>query len=166
MAHSRHNWPLQESGLSSLIHFATALSPSVTMSGPKKRRVDSECRVFNEEWTAKYFFTEIQSKSVCLICQETVGVFKDYNISHHFSTKHDNYASKQSTQERAATAQRLAANLQTQQNIFLWQTGIQESSTKASYLLAFKLAKAIKPFSEVNFHVTPYFWKVVCMMKM
>jgi len=74
-----------------------------------------------------------------------------YNISRHFATKHANYASKQSTQERAATAQRLAANLQTQQNLFHRKTAIQESSTKASLLLAFKLAKASKPFSKGEF---------------
>ncbi|XP_069502718.1 general transcription factor II-I repeat domain-containing protein 2-like [Ambystoma mexicanum] len=121
------------------------------MSGPKRRKVDSECRVFNKEWTTKYFFTEVRSTAVCLICQEAVAVFKEYNISRHFATKHANYASKQSTQERAATAQRLAANLQSQQNFFHRQTAIQESSTKASYLLAFKLAKASKPFSEGEF---------------
>ena len=56
--------------------------------------------------------------AVCLICQETVVVFKEYNISRHFATKHANYASKQSTKEREATAQRLMAYLQTQQNFF------------------------------------------------
>ena len=121
------------------------------MSGLKKRKVDSECRVFNKEWTTNYFFTEVRSTAVCLICQETVAVFKEYNISRHFTTKHANYASKQSPQELAATAQRLTANLQTQQNLFHRQTAIQESSTKASFLLAFKLAKASKPFSEGQF---------------
>lgn len=121
------------------------------MSGPKKRKVDSECRVFNKEWTTKYFFTEVRSKAVCLICQETVAVLKEYNISRHFSTKHANYANNQSTQERTATAQRLAASLQAQQNTFIRQTAIQESSTKASYLLAFKLAKTSKPFSKGEF---------------
>ncbi|KAK2864294.1 hypothetical protein Q7C36_003448 [Tachysurus vachellii] len=121
------------------------------MSRQKKRKVDSECRVFNKEWTTKYFFTEVRSTAVCLICQETVEVFKEYNISRHFATKHANYASKQSPQERAATAQRLTANLQTQQNLFHRQTAIQESSTKAGFLLAFKLAKASKPFSEGEF---------------
>ncbi|CAB1429297.1 unnamed protein product [Pleuronectes platessa] len=37
---------------------------------------------------------------------ERGGFFKEYNISRHFATKYANYASKQSTQERAATAQR------------------------------------------------------------
>lgn len=57
-------------------------SPSVKMSGPKQRKVDSECRVFNKEWTTKYFFIEVRSTAVCLICQETVAVFKEY-ISRH-----------------------------------------------------------------------------------
>ena len=113
--------------------------------------MDNECRVFNTEWTTKYFFTEVQLKAVCLICRETVAVFKEYNISRHFATKHANYASKQSTQERAATAQRLADNLQTQQHFFHRQTAIQESTTKASFLVAFEIAKASKPFSEGEF---------------
>ena len=113
--------------------------------------MDNECRVFNMEWPTKYFFTEVQSKAVCLMCRETVAVFKEYNISRHFATKHANYASKQSTQERAATAQRLAANLQTQQHFFHRQTAIQESTTKASFLVAFEIVKASKPFSEGEF---------------
>ncbi len=113
--------------------------------------MDSQCRVFNKEWTSKYFFTEVWSKAVCLICQETVAVLKEYNINRHFSSKHANYANNLSTQERTATAQRLAASLQAQQNTFIRQTVIQESSTKASYLMAFKLAKTGNPFSEGEF---------------
>lgn len=54
----------------------------------KKRKVDSECRVFKEAWTWKYFFTEFKDKPICLICNETVAVFKDFNLSRHFSKKH------------------------------------------------------------------------------
>ncbi|XP_059827475.1 general transcription factor II-I repeat domain-containing protein 2-like [Hypanus sabinus] len=89
--------------------------------------------------------------AVCLICQETVAVFKEYNISRHFATKHANYASDQSTKEREANAQRLAANLQAQQNFLHHQTAIHDSSTKASFMLSFKLAKASKPLSEGEF---------------
>ena len=121
------------------------------MSEPKKRKVDSECRVFNKEWITKYFFNEVRSTAVCLICQETVAVFKEYNISRHFATKHANYASKQSTKEKEVTAQRLMAYLQSQQNFFRRQTASQDSITKASFVLGFKLAKASKPFSEGEF---------------
>ena len=107
--------------------------------------------MFNKEWTTKYCFPEVRSTAVCLTCQETVADFKEYNISRHFATKHTISASKQPTQEWEATAQKLAANLQTQQNFFHRQTTTQESSTKVSFMLAFKLAKANKPFSEGQF---------------
>uniref|UniRef100_A0A8C6Y931 HAT C-terminal dimerisation domain-containing protein n=1 Tax=Naja naja TaxID=35670 RepID=A0A8C6Y931_NAJNA len=121
------------------------------MSGPKKRKVDSKCRVFKREWTTKYFFTKVQSMLVCLIFQETLAVFKEYNLSRHFATKHGNYASKQSPQEREATAQRLMAKLQAQQNVFHRKTAIQETTIKASFMLSFILAKASKPLSEGEF---------------
>ncbi|GBN33381.1 General transcription factor II-I repeat domain-containing protein 2B [Araneus ventricosus] len=56
----------------------------------KKRKVDSECLAFNDEWTWKYFFTVVKDKQVCLICNEAVAVSKDYNISRHFTSKHKN----------------------------------------------------------------------------
>ena len=40
----------------------------------KKRKVDSDCRVFKDEWTWKYFFTVVKDKPLCLICNETVQV--------------------------------------------------------------------------------------------
>ncbi|XP_068118251.1 general transcription factor II-I repeat domain-containing protein 2-like [Hyperolius riggenbachi] len=103
------------------------------MSGSRKRKVDSECRVFNKEWTAKYFFVESRSMAVCLICQETVAVFKEYNLSHHYNTKHGNYASKQTSQQREAIALRLAAKLHAQQSIFHKQNAIQEAKSKEKF---------------------------------
>lgn len=58
----------------------------------KKRKVDSECRVFKEEWTWKYFFTLFKEKPVCLLCNTTVAVLKEYNIQRHFKTKHENHS--------------------------------------------------------------------------
>ncbi|KAI7790545.1 putative general transcription factor II-I repeat domain-containing protein 2-like [Triplophysa rosa] len=121
------------------------------MSVAKKRKVDSECRVFNEEWTTKYFFTSIGQKAVCLICHESIAVFKDYNLSRHFSSKHSNYAVTLSSAEKANKALKLATNLKAQQNTFTKQCAIQESVTKASYVVAHKIAKHSKPFSDGEF---------------
>ncbi|KAI7789436.1 putative general transcription factor II-I repeat domain-containing protein 2-like [Triplophysa rosa] len=121
------------------------------MSVAKKRKVDSECRVFNEEWTTKYCFTSIGQKAVCLICHESIAVFKDYNLSRHFSSKHSNYAVNLSSAEKANKALRLATNLKAQQNTFTKQCTIQESVTKASYVVAHKIAKHSKPFSDGEF---------------
>lgn len=67
-----------------------------------------------------------------MICRESVAVFKEYNISCHF------------------TAQRLVAHLQNQQHFFHRQTDLRIKN-KASFLLTFKLAKASKPFPEGEF---------------
>ena len=79
----------------------------------KKRKVDSECRVFKDEWTWKYFFTVVKDKPLCLICNETVAVFKEYNISRHFTSKHknSNYESM-SEYERKRKAEDLGKNYQ------------------------------------------------------
>lgn len=58
------------------------------MSQNKKRKIDSECRVFNDSWSLSYFFVEHQNKAMCLICYETVAVFKEFNIKRHYESKH------------------------------------------------------------------------------
>ena len=83
----------------------------IRMSAEKKRQVDSECCVFNTEWTSKYFVTHVGSKAVCLICQNAITVFKEYNIKRHFSTKHANYATNLSSQEREQRALKLSSDL-------------------------------------------------------
>ena len=56
----------------------------------KKRKIEEECRVFNEDWTERYFFADVGEKAACLICYETVAEFKEYYLKHHFQTKHAN----------------------------------------------------------------------------
>ena len=67
--------------------YAKLLTPK--MSVTKKRKVDSECRAFQDEWTWKYFFIDFKDKPMCLFCNETVSVYKDFNISRHFTSKHN-----------------------------------------------------------------------------
>uniref|UniRef100_A0A023F0X1 Proteinral transcription factor ii-i repeat domain-containing protein 2b n=1 Tax=Triatoma infestans TaxID=30076 RepID=A0A023F0X1_TRIIF len=120
------------------------------MSQSKKRKVDLECRNFNEAWTVKYLFTNINKKAICLVCQETIAVFKEYNLNRHFTTKHPKYASH-SLKELQTVAENLAKNFNNQQNIFTKQSNIEKSTTKASYVVAHKIAKLCKPFSEAEF---------------
>jgi hypothetical protein len=54
----------------------------------KKRKVDSECRKFQEKWTENYFFIEYKRNPVCLICLHTVSVLKECNLMRHYNTKH------------------------------------------------------------------------------
>ena len=51
-------------------------------------------------WTAKYLFAEVRSKSVCLVSGDQIAVFKDYNLSRHYETKHsENYKNLNDTKK-------------------------------------------------------------------
>lgn len=54
----------------------------------KKRKVDSECCVFNKQWTHDYFMIDNNNKALCFICNETVAVLKEFDMSRHYETKH------------------------------------------------------------------------------
>jgi hypothetical protein len=115
----------------------------------KKRKIDSECRVFKEEWAWKYFFTEYNCKPVCLICNEAVAVFKDFNLARHFNTKHSKtkYALMDDA-EKKVNAENLKKTISTQRNVFIKQNTAQKASTLAGYVVAYKIAKNNKPYSE------------------
>ncbi|CAF4944327.1 unnamed protein product [Pieris macdunnoughi] len=98
----------------------------------KKRKVDSECRVFKDEWTWKYFFTPIKNKPVCLIWNEAVAVFKEFNLSRHFMTKHNNATYEKMTEkERKQKSGALRASYE--------------------YVVAYNIAKSNKTFSDGEF---------------
>ncbi|GBN43037.1 General transcription factor II-I repeat domain-containing protein 2 [Araneus ventricosus] len=118
----------------------------------KKRKVDSECRAFNDEWTWKYFFTVVKDKPVCLICNEAVAVFKEYNISRHFTSEHknSNYEAM-SEYERKQNVESLCKKLSGRQNVFKKVNTIQEAATHASYIVAYNIAKNNKVLSDGEF---------------
>jgi hypothetical protein len=68
--------------------------------GPKKRRITEELRSFQDKWTINYFFVEIKTKPICLKCNESVSVLKEYNIKRHYEIKHANKFDKYKGQFR------------------------------------------------------------------
>ncbi len=48
----------------------------------KMRKIDSECRIFNPEWTSKYFVTHVGSKAVhqIIVFHDTVS-FMDMSVT-------------------------------------------------------------------------------------
>ncbi|UYV82702.1 hypothetical protein LAZ67_22000618 [Cordylochernes scorpioides] len=41
----------------------------------KKRKIDSECRKFKDQWNIQYFVIESSNKALCLICNESIARF-------------------------------------------------------------------------------------------
>ena len=50
----------------------------------RKRKIDSECRVFKEQWNIDYFVTESNNKALCVICNDTIAVRTEYNIRRNY----------------------------------------------------------------------------------
>ncbi len=89
--------------------------------------------------------------AVCLICQETVSVFKEYNLRRHYETRHrEKYASLQG-QMRADKVSKLKSVLSAQQNMFVRQTQLNQSSVRASFQVAKLIATSGRPFSDGEF---------------
>ena len=117
----------------------------------KKRKVDSERRAFNKDWMPTYFFTEIDNERVCLLCNQSVAVLKEYNISRHYATEHGKYGKNLSEPERQTRAAELDRKLARLQNMLVKSTLAQKSSTHASVVVAYHIAKHNKPFSDGEF---------------
>lgn len=72
-------------------HVVIWLARKMSLSTLKKRKVDSENRQLNSEWTEKYLFISVCMRPVCLLCNESISVCKEYNLKRHFKTTHANF---------------------------------------------------------------------------
>ena len=118
------------------------------MSLSKKRKVDKECRVFQDSWSVSYFFTEMIGIPVCLVCSQQVSVVKEYNIRRHYETHHaERYRGLQG-QPRREKVKELIAGLKKQQSVFASGWDISAAAVKASYLIANDIALPSKPYYE------------------
>uniref|UniRef100_A0A674I7K9 SPIN-DOC-like zinc-finger domain-containing protein n=1 Tax=Terrapene triunguis TaxID=2587831 RepID=A0A674I7K9_9SAUR len=113
----------------------------------KKRKIESEHRVFNTEWTNKYLYTISKDKILCLVCRETLAVPKEYNLRWHFETKHPNLA-KLSSNEKIIKAASLAKNLSREQQIFKKVSTENDTVTKVSFKISKEIAAAGKCLTE------------------
>ncbi|KAK4881591.1 hypothetical protein RN001_004910 [Aquatica leii] len=121
------------------------------MADLKKRKIDAECRIFNDNWTFKYLIANIDDKAVCLVCNETISVFKEYNLKRHFSTKHLVKYKLFSPEQMKIEAEKLKSALRKQQNVLKNLSNTDKVLTKASYIVAYKVAKQCKSFSDGEF---------------
>uniref|UniRef100_A0A3P9L1Z0 SPIN-DOC-like zinc-finger domain-containing protein n=1 Tax=Oryzias latipes TaxID=8090 RepID=A0A3P9L1Z0_ORYLA len=80
----------------------------------RQRQWHTDKRHFKQKWEDDYFFAEISSKAVCLICQQSVAVLKEYNIRRHYETKHAVF-SRYKGEVRKKKSSELLSKLRSQQ---------------------------------------------------
>ncbi|XP_044295006.1 general transcription factor II-I repeat domain-containing protein 2A-like [Varanus komodoensis] len=118
----------------------------------RKRKIDSECRLFQEQWTYDYFFMQSKERAVCLICQNSVSVFKVYNLRRHYETQHKDKYDCLVGQARKDKLLELKNGLTTQQNTSVKQKQqLNISSLRASFQVAKLIASTGRPFLEGKF---------------
>ena len=124
----------------------------MTMASIKKRKVDTENRQFNPEWTDTFCFIlpgRANAKPTCLLCTRTVAVCKRENLNRHFKL-HGDFDAKYppKTAQRKEEIQRLIKGYENSVSTISKFTSAQENATAASLRVAWNLAKAKKPFSD------------------
>lgn len=117
-------------------------------SEKKRRKVGDECRTFNDKWTLDYFFASVKGAAVCLICNESVAVLKEYNIKRHYETKHSSKYGTLQGQMRKDKVHEFEKRLAGQQKLFRKATTEADISVHVSYLVSKILAKRMKAFSD------------------
>lgn len=127
------------------------LKISVKMSVPKKKKVDAECRIFNNNWTLSYLFTDLNGKPLCLVCGITIAVMKEFNLRRHYDSHHKEKFEKFEGQARNEEVKKLMLQLKKQQCCFVKPQQISDGAVKASYVIANEIAIASKPFTEGEF---------------
>ena len=108
--------------------------------------MDTECRVFQEKWTASYLFTDVNGKPVCLVCMQHVSVFNEYNIRRHYETQHGEKYDSLLGQLRQEKINELLVGLKKQQSVFTWSREVNDAAVKANYIIANEIALASKPY--------------------
>ena len=80
-------------------------------------------------------------KALCLICRDSVAVLKEYNICRHYESKHGSSYSHITGAERTKKFESFQHSLHSQQAVFSKKISENETSTRASYKVAYVLAK-------------------------
>lgn len=120
----------------------------MTTAKGTKRKVDDDNRQFQEHWEEKYFCVTLRNTILCLLCNDTIAVCKEYNIKRHYETK---YGEKYNTligSERRDLLKKRKDLLLKQQNVFSRGNLQVENAVKASYAISELIVQNSKPFSD------------------
>lgn len=111
----------------------------------KKRKVSEEHRCFQDAWMYKYFFIQFKEKPTCLICRESVAVFKDFNIQRHYETKlktkYDHFTDKARESQLQLFKKKFQDKTSAVKSMFSRQVKGKEGIVTASYKIASLIAK-------------------------
>ena len=116
----------------------------------RKRTLDEEGRVFNEEWGLQYFVVLNKDKMCCLLCDAIISCMKKYNAKLHYETHEKHKVFQLEGEERKVAFQKLKNQKERQQQMFKKISCQKNDAIEATYRVALLLGKRGKPFSDVD----------------
>ena len=123
------------------------------MSKGKKKKINSEHKVVNTEWTNKYLFVTNEDQAICLICRETVAVPKEYNSRRHLKTQHPTIArlDRLDGNQKSLKADSLIKSLSEEQQFFKIFDNESAKATNVSSQISREIAASEKCFTDGDF---------------
>ena len=89
---------------------------------------------------------------MCLICNQTVNVNKEYNIKQHYDSKHaDGAYGKLKGHDQELKVKHLKEELKSQCFMFQKMHTDYEKTVQCSFLIAQRIAQTMKPYSDGDF---------------
>ncbi|XP_063748741.1 general transcription factor II-I repeat domain-containing protein 2B-like [Eleginops maclovinus] len=117
----------------------------------RSRLWHTDKRKLKKTWEQDYFFTEVDSNAVCLVCKQRVAVSKEYNIRRHYLTKHAAEFAKYTGEHCKVKLADLLTKLTTQQRTLLQPSTAQENATRASYRISNAIVRSGRAFAAGDF---------------
>lgn len=121
---------------------------------PESEQQKKKNRKFNTEWEESYFVSEHKGKALCLICRHEFPENKKYNIELHFTKQHGkmNERFEPFSEKRTDEILRLKNALASEQKVVKNFLSTNHLVTRASYEIAFDIAKHGKSYSDGEFY--------------
>ncbi|MEE6499512.1 hypothetical protein FKM82_003469 [Ascaphus truei] len=118
----------------------------------KTRAWKSVTRNFQEIWELKFVVTQVNKKTVCLLCKKSFSDNKVDSLKKHFQNKHSAFNNKFPVDgpSRVREIARLKSQFQDQKSSLKQFLSSNELVTLASYKAVWILARKKKPFSDAE----------------
>ena len=116
----------------------------------RKRTLQEERRVINEEWELQFYVVAVKDKIMCLLCNSMITAVKKCNAKQHYTThKNHKYVALEGEACKEALKKMMLHNQQ-QRQVFQSVSRQGTNITEATNRIACILSKKSKPYSDAE----------------
>ena len=122
------------------------------MSKPniRKRTLQEERRVFNEEWELQLYVAAVKDKMMCLLCNSMITTVKKYNANQHYTTHQNHKYVALEGEARKEALKKMKLHNQQQRQVFQSVSRQGTNIIEATYRIGYIFGKKGKPYSDAE----------------